>query len=92
MSKIEHGLGISPVLKRLAFNFLCKGVGRYPFSHPLYDEVVVQELYPWNAPEGLLIAQGGLVVTFKRQGKRVRWVEYSITQSGGGGEPILKEV
>jgi len=93
MSRIERAIGLSPVLKRLAFHYLRKGVGRHPiFGHPIYDSVVVKDLYDWNSPNDELPPQGGLVVEFHQKGKKIRFVEFSIVQTGGGGESILREV
>lgn len=92
--KVEHRLGITPVLKRLAWFYAKKGVGSHAIEHPVYDEVVVRELYDWHAPEGRpdLPPQGGLVVEFVRVGQRVRWVEFATRYAGGGGDDILREL
>lgn len=95
MSRLEHGIGITPVLLRHAFHCLQKGIGSHPVDPPFdafYDEVVVSELYPWSSPTGDLPSQGGFSVEFRRQGERVRWVEFACRYVGGGGPPILKEV
>jgi len=92
--KTEHRLGITPVLKRLAFFYLKKGVGSHAIESPFYDEVLVRELYSWHSPDGQsnLPPQGGMVVEFFWLGERVRWVEFGCHYIGGGGEPILKEL
>lgn len=92
MSKVEHSLGLTPVLKRQAWLYLKKGVGSHAIEHHVYDEVRVRELYDWHSPKGTkLPPQGGMVVEFLRLGQRVRWVEFGCQAVGGGGEPILKE-
>jgi hypothetical protein len=92
MSRVEHKLGLSPVLKRLAFNYLKLGIGSHAIEHHIYDEVQVSELYEWHAPENRdLQPRGGLVVAFCREGKRIRWVEFSCSFIGGGGAAIMRE-
>jgi hypothetical protein len=81
------------MLKRRAFNYLLKGTGTYPSDHPAYDSVVVKPLYDWVTPtDENLPSQGGAVVEFHKDGKRVRWVEFGCRVIGGGGEPIIREV
>lgn len=92
MNKVEHMLGLTAPLKRLAFSFLKKGIGRHPCSSFGFDEVVVRELYDWTSPSPDMPAQGGLAVEFHCGGKRVRWVEFACRDIGGGGEPIIREV
>lgn len=92
MSKSEHKLGLTPVLKRLAWYYLRQGVGSHAIEHPIYDEVVVRELYDWHTPDdGQHPPQGGLTVEFMRLGERVRWVEFGCHFVGGGGEPVLRQ-
>lgn len=89
----EHGLGLTPVLKRLAFFYLCKGVGSHAIENPFYDEVIVRELYEWHAPKDRdLPPRGGIVVEFMWMGEKVRWVEFSCGFTGGGGTPILRKL
>lgn len=92
MSRVEHLLGLSGTLKRLAFYYLKKGIGEHPCEHESYDKVVVRELYGWQSPRTDVPPQGGLVVEFYRDGKRARWVEFACRSVGGGGEPIVREV
>lgn len=92
-SRVDHKLGLTPMLKRRAFHYLQRGVGRYESDHPAYDAVVVRSLYDWQTPMSDDIpSQGGLVVEFHKDGKRVRWVEFGCRVIGGGGEPIVREV
>lgn len=93
MSRVEHKLGITPILKRLAYHYLLKGVGSHAIEHHVYDEVVVRELYDWHSPsDKKMPPQGGIVVEFRRLGERVRWVEFGCHYIGGGGESIIREV
>lgn len=81
------------MLKRMAFHYLLKGKGTYPSESPSYDQVVVRSLYDWVTPQDdNLPSQGGVVVEFMREGKRVRWVEFGCRVVGGGGAPIVREV
>jgi hypothetical protein len=93
MTRVDHKLGLTPMLKRHAFHYLLKGVGRYVSDHPAYDTIVVQSLYDWQTPSNdELPSQGGAVVEFHKDGRRVRWVEFGCRVIGGGGAPILREV
>lgn len=91
-AKIEHLLGLTAPLKRLAFYYLKKGVGEHLCEHGDYDKVVVRELYSWTSPSPDVPAQGGIVVEFHTAGKRVRWVEIACRDVGGGGNAIMREV
>jgi hypothetical protein len=93
MSRVDHKLGLTPMLKRRAFNYLLKGMGEHESDHPAYDKVVVKSLYDWQTPgDENLPSQGGAVVEFHKGGKRVRWVEFGCRVIGGGGDPIVREV
>jgi hypothetical protein len=89
----HHRVGVTPVLKRLAFSYLKNGVGTWPIRHPLYDAVVVKQLYDWTTlSDTEAPGQGAIVVEFHRQGRRIRWVEFAARVVGAGGEPIVREV
>lgn len=93
MSRVEHRLGLTEPLKRLAFYYLQQGVGSHAIEHPVFDEVIVRRLYDWHTPsEGSLPAQGGVTVEFMRLGERVRWVEFGCHYIGGGGIEIMKKL
>lgn len=93
MSRVDHKLGLTPMLKRRAFHYLLRGAGSYESDHPAYDKVVVKSLYDWQTPaDDALPSQGGVVVEFHKDGKRVRWVEFGCRVIGGGGQPIVREV
>ena len=90
----EALLGITPVLKRWAFHYLCKGFGSHAVEPPynvFFDEVRVVELYPWEAV-GKLEPRGGVIVEFWYVGHRLKWVEFGVSVIGCGGDPILREV
>lgn len=93
MSNIETRLGLTPMFKRLAYSFLEKGIGRYPIDHPLYDAVEVAELYPWQTnPERKDEYGAGIRVTFFRGETRIRWAEFSVRCTGGGGDAAIFRV
>ena len=91
MTKTEAKLGLTNILKRLAYSYLTKGFGKHPIDHDTYDEVEVEQLYPWipNPTRGESEHGAGIKVTFYRKGKRVRWIEFSIRDVGGGGDPSI---
>jgi len=90
MTNIETRLGLTPILKRLAYSYLIRGYGRYPITHGLYDTVVVAELYDWQVNPADTSAHGaGARVTFYKDNVRIRWVEFGIRFIGGGGDPVI---
>jgi len=95
MKHVDRRLGLTNILKRLAYSYLLKGLGRHPIEHEVYDEVEVSELYPWK-PDPTSSDSGeygaGVRVSFYRQKKRVRWVEFSIRNTGGGGDEAFFRV
>lgn len=95
MTKTETRLGLTNILKRLAYNYLIKGFGKHDIDHDVYDKVEVSPLYPWmsNPVRGEGTEHGaGIKVTFYRQGQRVRWVDFSVRDVGGGGDPSIFSV
>lgn len=92
-NSIETRLGLTPVFKRLAYSFLMKGIGHHEIDHPLYDAVVVSELYPWQTnPERTDEYGAGVTVTFFKNGIRIRWAEFSVRCNGGGGDAAIFRV
>jgi len=93
MSKTETILGLTPILKRLAYSYLCRGLGTHEIEHPVYDAVEVAPLYSWKQnPEDPTEYGAGLKVTFMREGKRIRWAEFGVRFTGGGGSPAIFKV
>lgn len=91
--KSQKLLGLDNVLKRLAWHYAKKGNGWHVIEHPLYTRVRVRELYDWHTPaDDRLPPQGGIVVEFWNQEKRLRWVEFGVHYIGGGGEDLIREV
>ena len=87
-TKAGKKLGITPILVRLAWSYVLKGLGRYYVEHSDYDNVVVEKLYNWRIVEG--IGQGGFKVKFNRGKETLRYVEFGCRLVGGGGEEIIK--
>ncbi len=86
----EVRLGLTNILKRLADSYLTKGFGRHPIEHHVYDAVEVAPLYDWMPnPEQPNECGAGIKVTFFRQGQRVRWVEFAVRFTGGGGDQAI---
>ncbi len=91
--RTDHKLGLTPMLKRTAFHYLQKGLGEHPSIDPSYDKVVVKPLYDWQTPlDEDIPSQGGVVVEFWKDGRRLRWIDFVCRVAGGGGAPIMREV
>ena len=91
MSRTETILGLTPAFLRIAHYYLCLGHGIYwPKNHPHYDEVVVGSLYEFGEnPEVPGEHAGGTSVTFFKDGRRVKFVEFRCQVVGGGGDPVI---
>ena len=90
MKGVEVTLGLTNILKRLAYSYLTRGFGRHPIEHDVYDEVEVSELYPWIPnPSDSEEFGAGIRVTFLRDNKKVRWVEFGVRDTGGGGDAAV---
>ena len=93
MTTTETRLGLTNILKRLAYSYLTQGFGKHSIDHDVYDEVEVLPLYSWMPnPTGGGEYGAGIKVVFYRQGQRVRWVEFSVRDIGGGGDPTIFRV
>lgn len=95
MTTTETRLGLTPILKRLAFYYLTLGFGQHKIDHPEYDIVEVKELYPWEPnPENEKGGEygAGIQVNFHRKNQRIRFVEFSIRFNGGGGEQAVRRI
>ena len=87
MTLVETEIGLTNIFKRLAYSYLCKGVGEYDIVHDLYDKVRVSEMYPWGPnPVAPHEYAAGLKVEFFHAGERVRWAEFNVKFVGGGGD------
>ena len=91
MSNSEVRIGVTPILQRLAYSFLCKGFGMHGIEHPLYDAVVVRELYHWKQnPMEHGEYGGGIVVEFLNNGERRQFVEFGVRRVGAGGQETIR--
>ncbi len=92
-TKAETRLGVTPILQRLAYHYLCLGLGTHPIRDWPYDKVIVRELYPWQSnPSNPHEYQGGVVVEFHKNNKRERYVEFGVRRVGAGGHDAIKIV
>ena len=96
MSKTERLLGLTPVIKRIAYYYLRLGEGEYTpdgGNHPHYDKIIVRELYEFKEnPKVEGEHSGGVVVEFFKDKRRIRWIEFRCQVVGGGGEEIIRRV
>lgn len=96
MSKAEQRLGLTPMIKRIAYYYLRFGEGIYTPDggrHPHYNRVVVRELYEFK--ENTQVEgehAGGMIVEFFKDNRRIRWVEFRCQVVGGGGEALIRRV
>jgi len=88
--RLSRRVGVTPILLRHAWEYLQKGIGTHYIQHPIYDNVVVEELYPWRILEEL--GQGSIRVRFNKGNKTVRYVEMACRFSGGGSSEVISEV
>lgn len=93
MHKNDHLIGITPIALKRAGYYLALGLGEYFPVHPHYDKVLVEQIYdirpnPSNDTEWSL----GITVTFFKNDRRIRWVDFGCRMTGAGGDTILREV
>jgi len=92
MHKEDHRVGITPIVMRRAAYYLTLGVGEYTPDHPHFDRVTVEELYALKQnPENVMEWALGLKVSFHKNGRCIRWVDFGCRTTGAGGDSILKE-
>lgn len=96
MSTTERIIGLTPMIKRIAYYYLRLGEGIYApdgGNHPHYNRVVVRELYDFREnPKVEGEHAGGMIVEFFKDDRRIRWVDFRCQVIGGGGEAIIKRV
>ena len=96
MSTAERVIGLTPMIKRIAYYYLRLGEGEYipdGGNHPHYDRILVRELYEFKEnPRVEDEHSGGMIVEFFKNKRRVRWVEFRCQVVGGGGEAVIKRV
>ena len=93
MHKDDHRMGVTPILLKRAGYYLCLGEGEYYPNHPHFDKVTVTRVYdimpnPINENEWGL----GLRVSFFKEDREIRWVEFGCRTVGVGGDDILRKV
>jgi hypothetical protein len=87
-----HRAGITPYLLRLAAHYATKGIGEHkPEGDAVYDKIVIRELMPWQPGDHFTESCLILSVDFYANGKKLRFVEFSLRPEGFGGEPIISE-
>lgn len=96
MNVTERIIGLTPMIKRIAWYYVRLGEGEYipdGGNHPHYDKIIVRELYEFK--ENPLVEgehSGGMIVEFFRKNQRTRWIEFRCQVVGGGGEVTIKRV
>lgn len=96
MSRSDRIVGLTPMIKRIAYYYLRLGEGTYTpdgGNHPHYDKIVVRELYEFREnPQVPSERAGGMIVEFFKEERRIRWVEFRCQVVGGGGEAVIKRI
>ena len=87
-ARVTKRIGLTPILVRLAWDCLKKGVGRHYLEHPEYDNVVVSELYSWTVRDHE--GQAGLLVEFCKGRESLKQVEFGARFVGGRGEEAFR--
>ena len=86
-------VGISPYVLRLAAHYACLGVGTYQPAGYSFDRVEVVLRMPWQPnEEDAMKSTLVLAVEFYAGRHRQRFVEFTVTPAGFGGDPIVKLV
>ena len=89
-SRAARKLGLTPILVRLAWSFVLKGVGTHYIDHKDYDNVVVTSMYSWTVVDNE--GQGGTLVAFRASRETIKTVEFGTRVIGGRGDPIVRQV
>lgn len=76
-------VGVTPVLIRLAWDFVKRGVGTHYIDHKDFDNVVVSEMYPWSVVDNE--GQAALRVAFRQGKNTIRYIEFGVKGVGAGG-------
>ncbi len=87
-------LGLTPITVRLAAAYLRKGEGVFACDQLGYDKVSSQIIRFWGANhtdvQSVFDYTMEWRITFFREEKRVRSVDFTLRMSGGSGEPAFK--
>jgi len=89
-ARVARMVGLTPMLARLAWHYVKKGVGTHYVEHLEYDNVVVSELYSWTVVDDE--GQGCLRVRFRKGNKTISTVEMGGSIVGASGRPLVKMV
>lgn len=93
MHRSDHLIGLTPILIKRAGYYLSLGIGEYFPEHPHYDKVLVEQSYDMRSnPENDTEWSQGLTVSFYKQNRRIRWMDFGCRMTGAGGDAILREV
>lgn len=90
--KPEQRIGLTPIHVRLAAHYLTKGVGSYPDPGLGYSLIEVELVENWRnrALDGDPAAYFmEMRVNMFEGARRVRWVDFKISMTGGGGQPAF---
>lgn len=91
----DHRIGLTPLMIRRAAYYLKLGQGDYYPCHPHFDKVVVSTSYDIRQPcsdVGGDEWSQGMLVSFYKEGRRIRWLEFGCRLVGAGGDSIVKPV
>ena len=90
----ELRIGLTPAFKRIAYYYLCLGIGEYyPQNHPHYNRIVVREFYEFS--ENPCVTDeyaGGVIVEFYLNNEKIKWIEFRCQVVGGGGRLLLQSI
>lgn len=87
-----HSVGLTPLMMRLASQYVLKGVGTYEVDLYGYDSVEVYTVRTWGNYGRRRDTDAYQMITrvdFKKKKKTVRWIEFSSVVAGAGGAPTL---
>lgn len=89
----DHSLGVTPIVIKRAAYYLQLGIGEYFPEHPHYDKITVEKLYD-IAQNPLIPSEWslGVVVSFYKNNRRIRWIDFGCRITGAGGDSLMKEV
>jgi len=84
-------IGLSKYDLRLGAFYCALGIGTYhPKGYANFDAVVVRELMPWQASDDFTRSTLILIVEFFRGPVRCKFIEYRISPTGFGGQPVMQ--
>ena len=93
MHKNDHLIGITPIVLKRAGYYLALGLGEYFPTHPHYDRVLVEQTYDMRPnPDNDAEWSQGFTVSFYKNDRRIRWIDFGCRMTGAGGDTILREV